>query len=76
MDDEVIHLPARGSVRFRVLADAKLLWQSDVMHGGDEPVPIPLLDVTGVQKLTLEVDMADEMHVGDRADWLRPILVR
>jgi hypothetical protein len=76
VDDEVIHLPARGSVRFRVLADAKLLWQSDVMHGGDEPVPIPLLDVTGVQKLTLEVDMADEMHVGDRADWLRLILVR
>ena len=76
VDDEVIPLPARGSVRFRVLGDAKLLWESGVLYGGDAPVTFPELDLAGVQRLTLEVDMAEELHVGDRADWLRMVLVR
>lgn len=76
VDDEVIHLPARGSVRFRVHGDERLLWESAVLHGGDAPVAFPELELEGVQQLVLEVDMAEEMHVGDRADWLRLILLR
>ncbi len=76
IDDEVIHLPARGSVRFLIHGDDQLLWQSEVLHGGDQPISFPQLDLAGVQKLTLEVDMAEELHIGDRADWLRLILVR
>ncbi|MCB9915363.1 MAG: NPCBM/NEW2 domain-containing protein [Planctomycetes bacterium] len=76
VDDEVTHLPARGSVRFRVHGDDVVLWESAVLHGGDPPVAFPQLDLTGVERLVLEVDMADELAVGDRADWLRPVLVR
>lgn len=76
IDDEVIPLPARGSVVFKVLGDGELLWESPVVHGGDPPLALPVLDLGGVERLALEVDMADELHLGDRADWLRMVLVR
>lgn len=76
IDDEVISLPARGSARFRVKNGDALLWESPLLRGGDPPVALPAIDLEGVQRLVLEVDMADEMHVGDRADWLRLILAR
>jgi len=76
IDDEVVPLPARGSVRFRVLGDGRALWESEVVRGGDAPLSLPPLELKGVQRLVLEVDSADEMHVGDRADWLRLVLSR
>jgi hypothetical protein len=76
VDDSVVPLPARGSVRFRVLADGELRWESEVLHAGDPPRAVPPLDLAGVEELVLEVDPVDELHVGDRADWLRPVLVR
>lgn len=76
IDDEVIPLPARGSVRFRVLGDGQVLWESEVLRGGDDPTRLPPLALKGVRQLVLEVDPADEMHVGDRADWLRLVLSR
>jgi hypothetical protein len=39
-------------------------------------VAFPELELVGVETLLLEVDMAEELHAGDRADWLRLILVR
>jgi len=76
IDDEVIALPAGGSVVFRVLAGERLLWESPVLRGGDPPLEIGAVDLSGVTELVLEATTADEMHVGDRADWLRPILSR
>lgn len=76
IDDEVLRLPARGSVRFRVLVDGQERWASRVVRGGEAPLALPEIDLTGARRLTLEVDMADELHVADRANWLRPILVR
>ncbi len=76
IDDEVIALPAGGSVVFRILAGEQLLWKSPVLRGGDPPLEIGPVDLSGVTELVLEATTADEMHVGDRADWLRPILSR
>lgn len=76
IDDEVLRLPARGSVRFRVHVDGEERWSSPMVHGGEPPLPLPVIDLAGADELVLEVDMADELHVADRADWLRPILVR
>lgn len=64
-----------GSVRFRVLGDGEELWSSDVRRAGETPLrPSPLV-VKGVQSLVLEVDPAGDF-VLDRANWLRPMLVR
>lgn len=76
IDDQVARLTARGSVVFRVLVDGEPRWESAVLRGGDAPQAIPPIDLTDALTLDLEVDMATEFHMGDRADWLRVILVR
>jgi len=76
LDDVVARLPARGSVIFRVRLDGELAWESPVRRGGDALLELPALDLADVERLTLEVDMAADLHMGDRADWLRMLLVR
>jgi len=76
IDDQVLRLAARGSVIFRIHADGSKRWESGVVHGGDPPVVIPMQNIAGVHELTLEVDMADQSCVADRADWLDVVLIR
>jgi len=76
IDDEVEDLPARGSVRFRITAGERVLWESPILRGGDPPLAIPPLALEGARRLVLEVDEAEGLHVADRADWLRMILSR
>ncbi len=76
IDDGVLRLPARGSVRFRILVDGEERFASRIVRGGEPPLELPSIDLVGARELVLEVDMADELHVADRANWLRPILVR
>jgi len=37
---------------------------------------IPPVDLRGAERLALVVDVAGGLHVADRADWLRVVLVR
>ncbi|QDU68076.1 NPCBM/NEW2 domain-containing protein [Engelhardtia mirabilis] len=76
LDDSVLELSARGSVKFRIEADGELLWESAIQRGGDPVRRLPTLSLEGVSRLALIVDEADERHVADRADWLRLRLVR
>jgi len=66
---------ARGSVVFRVRKDGALAWESPLVRGGDAPLALPELDLAGAHELVLEVDPAGDF-AGDRADWLRMVLVR
>lgn len=68
---------ARGSVVFRVRLDGELLWESPVVRGGDAPRPLPGLRLgpaSGPRVLELEADPVEDFR-GDRADWLRVLLV-
>jgi len=76
VDDQVQLLSSRGSVEFRVFVDDELRWSSGVVRGGDEPLDVPSIDLAGARELALVVDMAEDHYVADRADWLRPLLVR
>jgi hypothetical protein len=76
IDDQVLRLPARGSVVFRIHADGAQRWESATVRGGDAPIAFPAIDLTGVDELVLEVDADADSYVADRADWLRMILVR
>ncbi len=76
IDDSVLDLEARGSVVFRVLADGQKVFESDVVQGGSPPVAIPAIDLSDVRRLQLEVDFATEFDIADRANWVRPILLR
>lgn len=66
VDDEVVGNP--GSVRFRVIGDGKVLFNSGVMRPGDAPKPIDL-SVTDMKSLTLVVDAAGDGINFDHADW-------
>jgi hypothetical protein len=76
IDDQVLRLAARGSVVFRVSVDGKKRWESTALHGGDAPLAMPPQDLSGAHELELEVTMADDTCVADRADWLDMILAR
>lgn len=68
---------ARGSVVFRVRLDGELLWESPVVRGGDGPRALPGLRLgpaSGPRVLELEADPVEDFR-GDRADWLRVLLV-
>lgn len=64
-----------GAVRFRVLGDGKELWKSEVMRGGLLASRSPAISLEGIQELVLEVDPAGDF-VLDRANWIRPMLLR
>lgn len=76
VDDEVLLLSSRGSVVFRVLVDGQPLWESPILHGGDTPLELPELELSGAKELVLEVDASTDFFVADRADWLTMMLVR
>ncbi|MEE8469559.1 MAG: NPCBM/NEW2 domain-containing protein, partial [Planctomycetota bacterium] len=76
LDDSALENQFHGSAIFRVHVDGEVLWESPVVRGGDTPLAIPAIDLTQASELVLEVDAATEAFVSDRANWLRPILVR
>jgi len=76
IDDEVMTTDHRGSVVFRVHVDGEMKFESGIRRGGGELLELPAIDLSGAKELVLEVDVATDFHVGDRADWLRPILIR
>ncbi len=77
IDDEALRNPrhARGAVVFRIHLDGELAWESGLVRGGDDPVAMPRLQLAGKKELVLEVDPSGS-YAGDRANWLRMILVR
>ncbi|HET6884430.1 MAG TPA: NPCBM/NEW2 domain-containing protein [Pirellulales bacterium] len=58
-----------GSVVFRVFSGPKEIYKSQIVRGGDAPLPISI-DVRGARQLSLVVDYADRADVLDHADWL------
>ena len=77
IDDSALFNPrdAQGSVLFRILLDGEVAWESNVLRGGDSVVAIPAVALRGKRELTLEADMVGDYR-GDRANWLRLLLVR
>lgn len=57
-----------GSAIFRVLGDAKVLFDSGEVVGSDPPRDI-VVDVRGVRELTLLVDYGAELDLADHGDW-------
>ncbi len=72
IDDEMAK--GRGSVQFQVIADDKLLWQSNVMRAGDGPTEVNLTNLTGVKYLQLKVTDRGNGVGQDHADWAEAII--
>ncbi|MBM4014992.1 MAG: hypothetical protein FJ293_08515 [Planctomycetes bacterium] len=74
--DEVLTLPDRGAVEFRVLLDGREAWKSVVVRGGDPAVALPAIELGDARRLTLLVDFGSGEDVADRAVWGNALLLR
>ena len=63
-----------GSVVFQVYADGVKIYESPVMTGGAPHQSINL-DVTGVNRLTLGANDADDGNANDHADWAGALVI-
>ena len=73
-DSSLLEAQGLGSVVFRVWLDGRAVWTSPVVRAGDAAVALPTVKLEGAAQLALEADMAGDF-VGDRANWLRMMLV-
>ncbi|MFI4860831.1 MAG: NPCBM/NEW2 domain-containing protein [Phycisphaerales bacterium JB063] len=64
-----------GNITARVLGDGKVLWEQDNITADSGRVDVDV-DLTGVQRVILEVDFGAGQNVGDRAAWVEPQLIR
>lgn len=66
---------APGTVVFRVLGDGERLFDSGLVTRQDQIRKITV-DVSGVRKMTLEVDYGDALDLSDYADWADVRLIK
>ncbi len=56
------------NLEFKIIGDDKELWSSGVMKRGDAAKPFNV-DLSGIDKVLLLVDMCDDEFMYDHADW-------
>ena len=64
-----------GDVVLRVRGDGRTLLEKPSFKGTEKPTDLTI-NVSGVQKLTIEVDFGVGQDVGDRVIWAAPRLIR
>lgn len=74
--DEVLELPAEGSVVFAISVDDQEAFKSPIIRGGHPPLKLPRIDLREASFLTLTVDFADGFDSGDRALIGNPVLIK
>lgn len=72
--DEVLELPARGSVGFRVLVDGQERARAAVLEGGS-PARLVVDGLEGARRLELLADDGGDDDAGDRAAWVDGVLL-
>lgn len=78
IDDSVELLAYRGSVRCAIYLDdaAEPAWRSGRIEGATPPTLIGDLQLSGVRRIALEVDMDERLYVADRLNWIELRLVK
>lgn len=75
LDDSGVRGTRRGRARFRIRVDGEVRWESVDVEAGAAAQVAPPVDLRGAKVLELEVEPGADW-VLDRANWLRPLLVR
>lgn len=57
------------NLEFKIIGDGKELWNSGVMRRGDAAKPFNV-DLSGIDKVLLLVDLCDDEFMYDHADWV------
>jgi len=64
-----------GHVIFQVFGDDRELFSSGAITGRDEPRDV-LVDLAGVRVIRLVVQQAEQLDIGDHADWANARLIK
>ncbi len=67
---------SRGSVIFSVIGDGKVLYRSGVVRADNKAPKEISVSVEGVEELTLKVEHAGDLDLGDVANWAAAQLLR
>ena len=59
----------RGSARFTMRVDDRVVWTSEELTGTSPAVRVPIVPLTGAKTLTLIVEFGEYADVADFADW-------
>ncbi len=59
----------RGSARFAVRVDDRVVWESEELTGHSPAIRLPSIPLDGAKTLTLFVDFGEYGDAGDLADW-------
>ncbi|MGQ9505436.1 MAG: NPCBM/NEW2 domain-containing protein [Thermogutta sp.] len=62
----------KGSVRFQIYADKRVVFDSGIMHGGEKAMTVDV-NLEGVQELMLFVDATEDGIEFDHADWANAV---
>jgi hypothetical protein len=76
IDDSVLTLGLTGSVRFRVLVDGQVRFESPELSRADGILELPAIDLAGASRVEFLTEMGSDLFEGDRADWLELRLLR
>jgi hypothetical protein len=78
IDDSVELLAYRGSVQCAIYLDGAEapVWRSGRIEGGTAPTSFGAIDLSGVRRVALQVEMDERLYVADRLDWLDLRLVK
>ncbi len=78
IDDSVELLAYRGSVQCAIYLDGAdaPVWRSGRIEGGMAPTSFGALDLSGVRRVALQVEMDERLYVADRLNWLDLRLVK
>lgn len=68
-------MASRGDVTLVVLGDGRVLWEARNVRGGEQPREV-LVDVNGVDELSLHVDFGEELDLSDHVCWAMARLIR
>lgn len=75
IDDSATGLPVHADADVRVLVDDQLRFEHKGLQPGQAPRDTGLLPVAAGNRVTLEVDFGRGRDLGDRVDWLSPVLL-
>ncbi len=75
-DDSAVLDGRAGDMRYRILRGDEVLAEVASVRGGKAAQPLPPIAVEAGQRVVLEIDFGQALHILDRGDWLVPVFVR
>ncbi len=75
VDDTARRFRIPGNLDFRIEVDGKVAASAKGVQAGSGPLRFPPVEVGGGRTLDLVLDFGEDLHIGDRGDWLYPVFL-